>query len=535
MAEYAGYVAAPNQFDWGKFSKELSASKIQLAEAVRQERAKKKAEFEKKTSETYKEVTDPKVLNNKTVNDFSSDFTLKGRDVIWNAKSKLDPNGNNAPELNRIQTNALNSVNKLSKTIESVAANEKLIQQNADKQSPIGMIFNRAYFDRSRVNDKTAYFDEDGNGWAVQTDIDGKPKLDTKIDPELLQDIQPFSDEKKDYSKLFTDFTTAQVGAFQEANRLPGGAIKTVESINLNKDFANATDVFVGAVTANDLESGRFLTSVGNYMPYDANDPASKKELLSKGIKEDRLIPVVTGFDGLPKVMLSDDQRKAAVDLAKQQVRQRVEVMETLTKPTSSGGGSSATKPTEGSKARASAMETAIAYTELLQKNPYNGFVLNKIKNAYKSDWPVKPVPLVDAKTGELEGFDIFKLNPDGTVKKLTGGAAGSPSGALYRIGGVTQGLFEMLNKDQKRGEESIDWATSLKEYEQSGKDLERVRERVKPSTSKSNAPKETVYVDVATVLENNRKDNPNLTEAQVKADFMSKNKGKKIIWITKK
>jgi len=45
MAEYAGYVSAPNQFDWGKFSSELASNKIAIAESVRAEREKKRAAF----------------------------------------------------------------------------------------------------------------------------------------------------------------------------------------------------------------------------------------------------------------------------------------------------------------------------------------------------------------------------------------------------------------------------------------------------------------------------------------------------------
>jgi len=195
---------------------------------------------------------------------------------------------------------------------------------------------------------------------------------------------------------------------------------------------------------------------------------------LSQGIPEEKLIPIGLGPDGLPTAKLTPAQRKAAVDEANLKIQQRVEVTETLTKPTtprSSGGGG--TKPTEGAKARKSAINTAISYAEKLQKNPYDGFVLGKIKDAYRSIATVDVVPLV-SKTGELEGFDIFKVK-DGERVKLKGSEAAAPSGAFIRKGGVVQGIFEALNKDQKRGEEIVDWGTAVEEFVESGGDNSRL------------------------------------------------------------
>lgn len=523
MAEYAGYVAAPNQFDWGQFSSELASNKIAIDEKVRAERAKKKEAFEKTTQDVYKEIKEPVKGYNETDNDFFTKTTMAAKDFVVSTAKEADYNYTNTRALNMKQINSKNYIASLGETAKGIKANqEKLIDPKfQESQSDIGRNFSKLYITTSNTSNKRSFFDKDGNGYIQEVDSDGKPTSDAKINPILLRSTQGWSDGSIDYDKQLNDFVGNQVGEYQKATLLGSGAIQTTKSISDNPLFKDAKAKLVTSLTANDRESARFLTSVGGYASYIENDLQQKEKLLNQGIPEDKLIPVGLGEDGLPTAKLSPKQRIDATTLADNMITQRVDVMKSLTKPASTGGGSQ-TKPTEGTKARESALNTAISYAELLQKNPNNGFVLNKIADAYRSLGKVKVVSLMDPNTNEIYGYDIFKTK-NGKVVKETGEGV-PPSGAFIRLGGAVQGIFEALNKDQKRGEEGVDWGTAVREYEG---DKGRISERLPLASAKSNAPKETIYFDMAAA----RKKYPKLSDAEIKSGAMKQFKDKKIRW----
>jgi hypothetical protein len=496
MAEYAGYVSAPNQFDWGKFSSELASNKIAIAESVRAEREKKRAAFQKSTADIYADIKEPEKGYNETDNDFFTKSTFAARDFVVGTTKETDYNLTNTGPLTMKQTNAKNYIAGLGETAKGIKANqEKLIDPKFQEgQSDIGRNFSKLFITTSNTSNKRSFFDKDGSGYIQEVDSKGNPTSNVKINPITLKSTQGWSDDKIDYDKQFNDFTANQVGEFQKATPAGGGAIKTNESILNNPLFLDAKAKLVTAITANDRESARFLTSSAGYASYIESDLQQKEKLLNQGIPEEKLIPVGLGADGLPTAKLTPEQRKAAVDEANFKIQQRVEVTETLTKPNPPrGGGGSGTKPTEGAKARKSAINTAISYAEKLKQNPYDGFVLGKIKDAYRSAGTVDVVPLV-SKNGELEGFDIFKVK-DGKRVILKGSEAAAPSGAFIRKGGAVQGIFEALNKDQKRGEEIVDWGTAVEEFIESGGDNSRLAAKIQLAKKKGGStPKKGKY-----------------------------------------
>jgi len=472
MAEYAGYVAAPNQFDWGKFSSDLASSKIAVAESVRAEREKKRAAFEKSTSDIYADIKEPVKGYNETDNDFFTKTTLAGKDFVVRVAKETDYNITNTGALTRKQTNAKNYIASLGETAKGIKANqEKIIDTKfQEDQSDIGRNFSKLYITTSNTSNKKSFFEKDGNGYIQEVDAKGVPTSDAKINPILLRSTQGWSDGKIDYDKQLNDFTANQVGEFQKAIPLRGGAVSTNESILNNPAFIDAKAKLVTSLTSNDIESARFLTSSAGYASYIESDKQQKERLISQGIPEEKLIPIGLGADGLPTAKLTPTQRKAAVDEANFKIQQRVEVTETLTKPNAPRSAGSTPKLTAGEKTMLSLAGTAVSYAKLLQENPNNGFVLSKIRDAYRSLGPVKVNTLFNKSTGELEGFDIFKTK-NGKVLKLQGIDAAAPSGAFIRLGGVAEGIFEALNKGQKRGEETINWGQAADLYRQSGGD----------------------------------------------------------------
>lgn len=538
MAEYAGYVAAPNQFDWGKFSSDLASNKMAIAEKVRAEREKKKTAFEKSTSDIYADIKEPEKGYNPTDNDFFTKAVYAGRDKVVDIGKKSDYNYTNSAALNRVQTNVKNTIASLGETAKSIKANqEKLIDPKfQESQSDIGRNFSKLFITTSNTSNKRMFFGDDGNGYVQEVDSKGNPVSDAKINVDLLRSTQGWSDNSIDYDKQLNDFVGNQVGEYQKAFMLGSGAIKTTQSVSDNPLFKDAKAKLVASLTANDIESARFLTSVGGYASYIETDLQQKEKLLSQGIPEDKLIPVGLGPDGIPTAKLSVKQRIDATTLADDKIQQRVEVAQSLTKPASSGSRSDSDKKPEAYKLRQSLMDEVIGLVEDTANDPTGTVALEKIKGIF-GDLPVDVVALTDAKDKtKITGYDVFKLDKDGKRIILPKAERRAPSGAYRRVAAGGQGLYELFIKEQKRGAEYGNWKLALDEYKERGGDMSRVAPAItRTDVKESNAPKETVYLDVATVLENNRKNNPNLTEAQVKADFMSKNKGKKIIWITKK
>lgn len=528
MAEYAGYVAAPNQFDWGKFSSELASNKIAIAENVRAEREKRKAAFEKTTEAAYADIKEPVKGYNETDNDFFTKTTMAAKDFVVNTAKEADYNYANTRALTMKQTNSKNYIASLGETAKGIKANqEKLIDPKfQEAQSDIGRNFSKLYITTSNTSNKRSFFDKDGNGYIQEVDADGKPTSGAKINPILLRSTQGWSDGKIDYDKQLNDFVANQVGEYKKSTLLGSGAVQTNESIEANPLFKDAKAKLVTSLTANDTESARFLTSVGGYVSYVENDLQQKAKLLEQGIAEDKLIPIGLGPDGLPAAKLSVKQRIDATTLADSKIKQRVQVSETLTKPNAPRSAGSGTKPTEGAKARKSALNQAISYAELLQKDPYNGFVLGKLKDAYRSLGTVDVVPLVNKATGELEGYDIFKIDKNGQRVILKGAEAAAPSGAFIRKGGAVQGIFEALNKDQKRGEESIDWGSAVEEYSLSGGDSGRLSAKLplikaegKTNTRKQPAPASNVkIVTLDMVKEQVKKSGKPITQANIDA-----------------
>lgn len=528
MAEYAGYVAAPNQFDWGKFSSDLASNKIAIAEKVRAEREKKKAAFDKSTSDIYADIKEPEKGYNQTDNDFFTKTTLAGKDFVVGVAKEADYNFTNTGSLTRKQTNVKDYMAQLGETAKTIKVNqEKLIDPKFQEgQSDIGRNFSKLYILTSNTKNKRSFFGEDGNGYIQEVDAEGKPTSDTKINPILFRSTQGWSDGTIDYDKQLNDFTGHQIGEYQKATMLGSGAIRTRQSILDNPSFVDASAKLVTSLTANDNESARFLTSTSGYASYVESDSQQKEKLLSQGIPEEKLIPIGLGQDGIPTAKLTPAQRKDAVDEANLKIKQRVEVTETLTKPASTSGADGGKKP-DAYNQRQALLDEVIGLVEDTAKDPTGTIALDKIRGIF-GDLPVKVVALTDKndKT-KITGYDVFKLDKDGNKIILPVSERRAPNGAYRRIAGG-QGLYELFAKDQKRGTELGNFQQALKEYKERGGDMSRVAAGITRSDTKQpTTPKETVYLDMSVA----RKNNKGKSDAQIKAAFMAQNKGKKIVW----
>jgi hypothetical protein len=529
MAEYAGYVAAPNQFDWGKFSSDLASSKVAIAEKVRAEREKKKAAFDKSTLDIYADIKEPEKGYNQDDNDFFTKSVFAGKDAVNEVAKEADYNFTNTGALTRKQTEIAGWFKGLGETAKTIKTNqEKLIDPKFQEgQSDIGRNFSKMYILTSNTKNKKSFFPKDGSPYIQEVDAEGKPTSDVKINPTLFRSTQGWSDGTIDYDKQLNDFTGNQIGEYQKATMLGSGAIRTRQSILDNPLFVDASAKLVTSLTANDNESARFLTSTSGYASYVESDLQQKEKLLSQGIPEEKLIPIGLGQDGIPTAKLTPTQRKAAVDEANLKIKQRVEVTETLTKPASTGGADGG-KKTEPYKQRQALMDEVIGLVQDTAADPTGTVALDKIRGIF-GDLSVTVEALTDKndKT-KITGYDVFKLDKDGNKIILSKSERRAPSGAYRRVSAGPQGVYELFVKEQKRGSELGNWQQALAEYKERGGDMSRVAAGITRSDTKQpTTPKETVYLDMSVA----RKNNKGKSDAQIKAAFMAQNKGKKIVW----
>jgi len=520
MAEYAGYVG--NQVppvDWGKIGTQLFDQYNEVKKDREQQRQKIDDDFTEAFAKIgdYEQTTDQSVneLVARGANDirdsFKTQYDLLKKGAITMSQYKLYKN---------TSSQDWSTFNKGIKTFGANIANgQKLITDG--KMSGFGQYNMLNYAKLGDLkNAKIMPNPETGRLYLAQVDPEtGTISSDNDVySPSALLNPANLVDLKVDVDDGVTKFLK-RVAEFGEVTDLGGGKIKVSEDARNNPAYKKALDAQINALTVTPRSTTSVLYDyVGDYQFF--NSEAEKKELIAKGAKEEKLIKVERK-NGVYEPVPDAKQEEVAKEYLRNQIEIGVGQKETQTQgfsPKAPRSGGSGTKPTEGAKGRESALNTAISYAEKLQKNPKDGFVINKIKDAYRSLGPVEVVTLMDPNTKEIYGYDIFKVK-NGKIVKIPVSEGGAPSGAYIRKGGAVQGLFEALNKDQKRGEEAIDWGTAVGEYKG---EKSRLSERLPL------AQKQPLYVDMKVLRANNQ----GKTDAQIKAAVMQQNNGKnKIIW----
>lgn len=523
MAEFAGYIG--NQvppIDWGKIGTDL----FDKYNKVKEDREEQRQKIDDDFSEAFAKIGDYEQTTDQSVNELVSRGANDIRNAFKTQYDLLKKGGITMSQYKLYKNTSMADWSTFNKGIKTFGANiangQKLIVDG--KMSGFGQYNMLNYAKLGDLkNAKIMPNPETGRLYLAQVDPEtGTISSDNDVySPSALLNPGNLVDLKVDVDDGVTKFLK-RVAEFGEVTDLGGGKIKVSEDARNNPAYQKALDAQINALTVTPRSTTSVLYDyVGDYQFF--NSEAQKKELIAKGVDEEKLIKVERK-NGVYEPVPTDKQEEVAKEYLRNQIEIGVGQKETQTqgftpKTPRSGGGGSGTKPTEGSKGREAAINTAISYAEKLQKNPNDGFVKGKIKDAYRSLGTVDVVTLIDPSTKEITGYDIFKVGKDGKRIILKGSEAAAPSGAFIRKGGAVQGIFEALNKDQKRGEEAIDWGTAVGEYKG---DKTRLAERLPLSQ------KQPLYVDMKVLRANNR----GKTDAQIKAAVMQQNNGKnKIIW----
>jgi len=314
MAEYAGYVASA-PVNYGEITNGLVSNIIAIDQAKREEDRKTQVEFDKYFDDNTKAIKDFDFSKSQTFNDMISNVTQGIKDAKLNAYRS-----GSKQAVNKFSANATTSINNINAASKSINEGFGVIEKaTLDGQvSEIGNVYADFYADAMNFKDGAFMVMPDGTIPYVKYDENGKiASANSFLDPATLTKPTAFIDKKVDYEKDLTTWA-ASLGNYQDEN----GRIITT-SPTLNPAFPKAKETKIEELTSTPRNTARLLSSVAGYRGYKSE--ASKKELLDSGISEDKLIKVELQ-NGVPQPVLTDVQRKAAKEIANQQINQRVGV-----------------------------------------------------------------------------------------------------------------------------------------------------------------------------------------------------------------
>lgn len=323
MAEYAGYVASA-PVNYGEITNGLVTNLIAIDQAKREEDKKTQSEFDKYFDDNTKAIKDFGLSKSQTFNDMISSVA----EGIKSAKLNAYKTGSKQA-VNRFSANASTSINNINAAKDAINEGFGVIEKaTLDGQvSEIGNVYADFYADAMNFKDGAFMAMPDGTIPYVKYDEDGKiGSANSFLDPATFTKPAAFIDRKVDYEKDLNTWA-ASLGTYQDEN----GQITTI-SPTLNPAFPKAKETKIEELTSTPRNTARLLSSVAGYRGYKSE--AAKKELLDSGISEDKLIKVELQ-NGVPQPVLTDVQKKAAKQIAEQQINQRVGVKKSEDEPRS--------------------------------------------------------------------------------------------------------------------------------------------------------------------------------------------------------
>jgi hypothetical protein len=317
MAEYAGYVASA-PVNYGEITNGLVSNIIAIDQAKREQDRKTQLDFDKYYNQNTKAIKDFELSKSQSFNDMIGVIGDGSKQVLQDAYRT-----GSKQAVNRVTANLKTSINNINAASKSINENFGIIKGATLKGevSPIGNTYADFYTDAMNFKDGSLMVLPDGTIPYVKYDKDGKIiSQNSFFDPATLTDPAPFLDRNVDYEKDLNTWAS-ELGDFTDEK----GRITTTSPL-LNPAFKKAKETKITDLTSTPRNSARFLSSIAGYRGYKSED--DKKELLSDGIPEDKLIKVEL-VNGIPQPILTDGQNKAAKLIAEQQIDQRVGIKKT--------------------------------------------------------------------------------------------------------------------------------------------------------------------------------------------------------------
>jgi hypothetical protein len=445
MAEFAGYIG--NQYpptDWGKIGSDL----LGQFDKEDQRRKEEKEKIDNDYADSFAKIGQYEQTTDQDVNE----FIYKGVDEVRNGmKTQYDllkKGSITMADYKLYKNTAMSDWSNLNKAVKgfggTIEASQKLITEG--KMSGLGQ-YNSLNF--AKLGDlKTAkIMINPQTGRIYRTNIDPKTgkiaspddvySPSAMINPANLVDLKVNLDDQIDpFLKRLE-----KVGV---AKNLGNGVIEIDESARNNPAFKEALQAQINAVTATPRSTTSILTDyVGDYQFFESD--AQKRELVSKGISQDKLIQVKRK-NGIAEPVLTDAQENVAKEFVRNQIEVGVGGKQSMTRPNApralrSGGSGRPEKLTQAEEAILASGDFAMSVIDdIALRGANTQYKLQIIKGLRDAGFAVDRNSKIELNSNG--GLDIY----DTSGKRLT--ALNAPVDFLRVLGKKTTA---QANSDMNR------------------------------------------------------------------------------------
>lgn len=491
MAEFAGYVG--NQvppIDWGKIGTDL----YDKINKVNDERKAEKQKIDDDYNESFTKIGDYEQTTDQSLNE----MIYKGVDEVRNSmKTQYDLLKKGAitmADYKLYKNTAMTDWSTLNKAVKgygnTIAGVQKLITEG--KMSGLGQYNALTYAKLSNLKDAKIMVNPE-TGRIYRANID--PKTGTiasgsdVYSPSAMLNPGNLVDLKVDLNDGVTKFlkTVADYGI---AKDLGGGRIEVTEDARKNPAYQKALEAQVNSFTVTPRSTTSVLTDyIGDYQFFESE--AQKKELINKGVKEDKLIKVERKNGVYEPVPTSTQEA-----VAKEYVRSQIEV----------GVGRKETR-TQGYAPVRETVDKLSAYdkkeADIIAKLGIKAETANKIWAARQNS-PQWPLLRSAASERGLDSPKVtFVRERDSSGKllppiiRITGNEMIVDSGGKRKKGGLVvrdlrsaEDVYTYINTKQ-------DPSTASAEYQQGNEYFEANRRQSSPAPEKTSSNVKIVTMDM--------------------------------------
>lgn len=465
MAEFAGYVGnLVPPTDWGKIGTDL----FDKYNKVKEERKAEREKIDNDFTEAFAKIGDYEQTTDQSLNELVARGANDIRDAFKTQYDLLKKGAISMSDYKLFKGTTSADWSSFNKAVKSFGSNienaQKLItegkmsgfgQYNMLNYSKLGDLkyakimpnpqTGRLYL--AHVDPKTGTIASENDVYSPSAMLTAGNLVDLKVD--INDGVSTFLKRVADYGGVVD---------------LGGGKIKVTEDARKNPAYQEALTAQVKSLTHDARSTSSILYDyIGGYKFYKSD--SEKKELMSQGLKEDKLIKV-DRVNGVYEPVPTATQTEEARVYTRNQIEVGVGRKESLTQGFAPQRAEKADKIPEAVTKRRDLYGHAVGMSETFRKDPTNPQVLAEIQSLY----PPSSVIVEPLKRGnDVIGFNIFKKDADGNKVKGT-----NVGGTYDRIRIDPDAIYQRLTKDNRMGEEYGTSETAKRDWIQAGNDAGR-------------------------------------------------------------
>lgn len=432
MAEFAGYVGnLVPPTDWGKIGTDL----YDKINKVKEDREAQRQKIDDDYAEAFSKIGDYEQTTDQSLNE----MIYKGVDEVRNAmKTQYDLLKKGAismADYKLYKNTAMTDWSTLNKAVKgygnTIAGVQKLITEG--KMSGLGQYNALTYAKLSNLKDAKIMVNPQ-TGRLYRANIDPKTGTiasDSEVySPSAMLNPGNLVDLKVDVNNGVTEFLK-RIADYGVSIDKGSGKILNIEDARKNPSFTKALDAQVNALTVTPRSTTSVLTDyVGDYQFFESD--AQKRELISKGTPEDKLIKVERK-NGVYEPVPTAKQEEVAKQYVRDQIEVGVGYKETRTQ------GFAPQQPREVKKPSA----TEIKEDKRIKTIATKAETANKIWRARQNSpqWPLLRSAAVDRNLDNVKVTFVRERDESGNllppIIRITGNEMVVDAGGRRKKGGV--------------------------------------------------------------------------------------------------